>query len=164
VESQRGCTLVVVDSRFGHGTMTRREIARRVVAVCLFAGVSWPALAQTPEELAGAQGWFRDYIQPSLGRHIDDMSIEEQPLYEPNEARGVPGRLPADRRIYRHQLEVGDVRAVVLAGDLPPTRAEWIDARDWNDASAGNPMRAEMFRFYFEPVAPTRPICRAIVP
>ena len=145
--------------------MRMTRLARRIVAVALFAGASCPALAQTPDEYAGAEVWFRDYIEPSLGRHFDDMSIEQQPpvLYDPNEARGLPGRVPADRRIYRHQAEFGSTRAVVLAGDLPPTQAERMDARSWNDGW-GNPMHAEMFRFYMEPVAPTRPICRAIVP
>jgi hypothetical protein len=146
--------------------MMMARIARQIAALGFLVAAPWPALAQTDVERLGAEAWFSDYIQPSLGRHYDDMSIDRPPvLYDPNEARALPGRLPPDRVVYRHQAEFGGSRLVVLAGDLPPTRAEQIDVRDWNDvADRSNPMRAEMFRFYLEPVAPTPPICSAIIP
>ena len=145
--------------------MSMNQIARQMAAVAWLAGVPLCAFAQSDIERAGAEAWFNEYIQPSLGRHWDDMSIESPPvLYDPNEAR-IPGRSPLDRTVYRHQAEFGGVRGVVLAGDLPPTRAERVDVRDWNDpVERSNPMRAEMFRFYLEPVEPTPPICKAIIP
>ena len=137
-----------------------------VLALAPFA--AWAQTARTPQtadERAGAEVWFRNYIEPAMKHHWDDMSIERPPvLYDPNEAR-IPGRSAMDRTIYRHQAEFGSYRGVVLAGDLPATRAERVDARDWNDvADRSNPMRSEMFRFYLEPVEPTPPLCSAIVP
>jgi len=144
------------------------RIARQFAPVALLALAPFGAMAQTAQhdvERAGAEAWFRSYIEPNLKRHWDDMSIENPPvLYDPNEAR-IPGRLPMDRTVYRHQAEFGSYRGVVVAGDLPATRAERVDVRDWNDVTdRSNPMRAEMFRFYLEPVEPTPPLCRAIVP
>ena len=144
--------------------MKMTPIAMQIVASAFLAAAPWPALAQTQGERDGAEVWFNDYIEPSLGRHVDDMSIE-QPLYEGNEAHAPAARIPPpERRLYRHTAEFGSTRAVLVAGDLPPTRTDRIDVQDWNDRDSGNPMRAEMFRFYFEPVAPTAPICRAIIP
>jgi hypothetical protein len=145
--------------------MTR--IARQIAPVLLIlASVPHTAHAQaTADERAGAQAWFHDYIEPAMKHHWDDMSIENPPvLYDPNEAR-IPGRPSMDRTVYRHQAEFGSYRGVVVAGDLPPTRSQRVDVQDWNDvADRSNPSRAEMFRFYLEPVEPTPPLCRAIVP
>jgi hypothetical protein len=67
-----------------------------------------------------------------------------------------------DRTVYRHQAEFGSYRGVVVAGDLPPTRSERVDVQNWNELA--NPSRSEMFRFYLEPVEPTPPLCKAIIP
>jgi hypothetical protein len=145
------------------------RIARQIAPVALLTLVPFGAMAQTnanaAAERAGAEAWFRNYIEPALKHHWDDMSIESPPvLYDPNEAR-IPGRSPMDRTVYRHQAEFGSYRGVIVAGDLPATRAERVDVRDWNDvADRSNPMRAEMFRFYLEPIEPTPPLCRAIIP
>lgn len=142
------------------------RIARRIAPAVLLAVGPMAAFAQTgADERAGAQAWFQAYIEPNMRHHWDDMSIENPPvLYDPNE---LPqhGRLPMDRTVYRHQAEFGSYRGVVVAGDLPATRSERVDVRDWNDvADRSNPSRAEMFRFYLEPVEPTPPLCKAIIP
>jgi len=137
---------------------------RIALGIAVLATLPWGAKAQDDgAEHVGARLWFEQYIAPTLGRHHDDMSVERPPvLYDPREAAPIPGRDP-ERTLYRHSAQAAGWRGVVLAGDLPPTRAERIDVRDWNDATeTANPMRRELFRFYLEPVEPTPPICRAI--
>jgi hypothetical protein len=142
------------------------RIARRIAPAIVLALAPMAAFAQNTAERAGAEAWFRSYIEPNMRHHWDDMSIENPPvLYDPNEAPHIPGRGAMDRTVYRHQAEFGSYRGVVVAGDLPATRSERVDVRDWNDiADRSNPSRAEMFRFYLEPVEPTPPLCRAIIP
>src|SRR5262245_52971630 len=127
-------------------SLKMNRIARRIAPAILLVLGPVAAFAQTParsaDERAGAEAWFRSYIEPNMRHHWDDMSIESPPvLYDPNEAR-VPGRVPMDRTVYRHQAEFGSYRGVVVAGDLPATRSERVDVRDWNDvADRANPTR-----------------------
>lgn len=150
--------------------MKMNRAARQIAPALLIVLAPFGAMAQVTvadTERAGAEAWFRNYIEPGLKHHWDDMSIEAPPvLYDPNEAAPVPGRIPMDRAVYRHQAEFGSYRGVVLAGDLPPTRAQRVDVQNWNDIAerTSNAGRAEMFRFYLEPVEPTPPLCRAIIP
>jgi len=108
---------------------------------------------------AGAEAWFRQNIEPGLEKSRFEESSSEQPvLYDANEAASMPGKPIPERRKYAHRAQVGPVGAVMMAGDLPPTRAEWNDASDWNA-----PIRPEMFRFYLEKVPPPKPpICPVV--
>ncbi|HXZ86374.1 MAG TPA: hypothetical protein VEI82_12900 [Myxococcota bacterium] len=109
---------------------------------------------------AGAEAWFRENIEPSLhGSRYQESSTERAPvLYDPNEVAPMPGRPIPERRTWTHRAQVGGVGAVLMAGDLPPTRGEWTDASDWNA-----PIRPEMFRFYFESVPAAKPpICPVV--
>jgi hypothetical protein len=109
---------------------------------------------------AGAEAWFRQNIEPSLtASRFQESSSEPGPvLYDANDVAPMPGKPIPERRIYAHRAQVGSVGAVLMAGDLPPTRADWNDASDWNA-----PIRPEMFRFYFERVPPPKPpICPVV--
>jgi hypothetical protein len=107
---------------------------------------------------AGAEAWFREHIEPWLKASFGEAAPERNPvLYDPNDAVPMPGKPIPERRVFTHRAHVGTVGVVVLAGDVPPTRGEWTDVREWNDPL----WPAEMFRFYFESVAPappTRPV------
>jgi len=108
---------------------------------------------------AGAEAWFRQNIEPSLTASAFQESPPDQPvLYDANEAAPMPGKPVPERRSWTHKAQVGPIGATLMAGDLPPTRADWNDASDWNA-----PIRPEMFRFYFESVAPPKPpICPVV--
>ena len=146
--------------------MKRAQLARRIVPVALWVSLAlpWSATAQVATansasdaaSRAATEAWFREHIEPWLKLSLRQETPEQPVLYDPNDAAPMPGRPSPDRRVYRHRAEVGTVGVVALAGDLPPTRSEWIDARDWNDWNA--PLRPEMLRLYFEPVAPAPPL------
>jgi hypothetical protein len=146
--------------------MNRTSLARQIVALGFLVALPWRAMAQAatpPVESApaadaeaatraGGEAWFLEHIEPELGTsRFREGSGEPTPvLYDPNEVAPTPGKPTPDRRTYRHEARVGTVAVVVLAGDLPPARSQWNDVREWNE-----PFRPEMFRFYFERVAPT---------
>jgi hypothetical protein len=146
--------------------MKTAQLTRRIVPLGLLVSLAlpWSATAQTKPassepaaaSRAGDEAWFREYIEP-FKLSLREETAEQNPvLYDPNEAAPMPGRPAPERRVYRHEAEVGTVGVVALAGDLPPTRSEWIDARGWNEWNA--PLRPEMLRVYFERVAPPAPL------
>jgi hypothetical protein len=134
---------------------------KKLLAFAVLAVLPWQARAQnnppaasvyvSDAERAGDDDWFLDNIQPSLDAERarrPEATIQESPvLYDANEAAPMPGKPIPDRRVYRHRPHVGPVCAVVMAGDLPPTRGEWTDAQDWHDNDS---LRPELFRFWFE--------------
>jgi hypothetical protein len=148
--------------------MNSTWLARRIVALGFLVALPWRAMAQAAAPTvdsapaahaegaghAGVEAWFLQHIEPELGslRFREGSGEPNLVLYDPNEVAPMPAPTP-DRRIYRHEAQVGTVAVVVLAGDLPPARSEWNDVREWNER-----FRSEMFRFYFESVAPTPPI------
>jgi hypothetical protein len=151
--------------------MAKRSLSTQI-ALGIVAGLlalPWAAFAQDQDDdspnpdnqaaqHAGVEAWFREHIAPSMARTRWESPPERPPvLYDPNEVPPMPGRPAPDRRSYAHRATVGPVSATLMAGDLPPTRAEWNDTREWDE-----PIRPEMFRFYFEgaPPASTKPpIC-----
>jgi hypothetical protein len=93
---------------------------------------------------AGAQAWFREYIEPGLRTLAANEQSEALtvPLEPPGEHPGVPGRLPI------HRLgALGPLGMLVLDVDVPQQRGNWSD-----------PLQPQMFRFYLEPIpAPKTP-------
>lgn len=150
--------------------MTIGQSGRRFVALGLLISLAlpWRATAQAAEpsrisldfdpdaaKRAAAEAWFRENVVPRLEASFFEEGRERGPvLYDPNEAAPMPGRPIPERRVFSHRAHVGTVGVVVLAGDLPPSRSEWSDVRDWNDPL----WPAEMFRFYFERVPPAPPL------
>jgi hypothetical protein len=142
----------------------------RFVALGLLVSLAlpWPAMAQARESSAialdsdpdaaahaAADRWFREEMEPRLRTlFLEEGRTRGPVLYDPNESAPMPGRPIPERRAFSHRAAVGTAGVVVLAGDLPPTRSEWSDVRDWNDPL----WPAEMFRFYFERVPPAPPL------
>jgi hypothetical protein len=103
--------------------------------------------------------WYEVYIKPSMKKLQNFEESPEQPfaIYEPKVQPIHPP--PPDRRSYKYQPDSGKLRPTIVAGDLPPNRSDYVDARDWNDISeSANPMRPELFRFYLDAPAPTPPV------
>jgi hypothetical protein len=113
-------------------------------------GVPWrAAVAQAVDSdasRAGAETWFREYIEPNLN------AAEER---ERSEGLSVPLERPREvapkKSTQRHLGELGPLGMLVLDVDVPQTRG------DWNDA-----LQPKMFRLYFEPIpSPAAPSPRS---
>jgi hypothetical protein len=137
----------------------RTFLPRTIAALGLVVTAAWGAQAQSeppataPEiERAAAQDWFLEYIQPSIDleqqRNPEVLLGNPPELFDANVPAPAPVKPPPDRRLYVYRPKIGNIGLVVQAGDLPPTRSEWADARDWHDNDF---LRPELFRFYFEP-------------
>ncbi|HTO54325.1 MAG TPA: hypothetical protein VMR50_13150 [Myxococcota bacterium] len=138
---------------------------RIACCIAVLGGLAWlaaPARAQDSagwhDAGAGASSWkkadttwYEVYIKPSMKKFDNFEESPEQPfaIYEPQVKPLHPP--PPDRRAYKYQPDSGKLRPTIVAGDLPPNRGDYVDARDWNDISErANPMRPEMFRFYLD--------------
>ena len=135
--------------------MARRLSSRRIAAfAAVGAALPWCAMAQSQSIDTPAAPptyrdiWYRQRVEPALLAKGPESPEHGSVLYEPNAA---PLYTPIpERRSWTHRARIGNAGLAMCTGDLPPTRDQWIDVRDWNDP-LGAP---EMFRVYFEPAGP----------